>query len=201
MSSIVVAGNTSGSVTLAAPDIAGTTTLTLPAMSGTVVTNVNGDLYPLKSGTAVASTSGTAIDFTSIPSWVKRITVMFDKVTVNTTSSVIIVQIGSGSVTTSGYVSQAVQGNAGSGVITNGFYGYSSGGNATYSNSGLMTLSLITSNTWVENSIFNYTNVTSIGSIGSGASPTLSGALERVRITTSAGTAAFTGGTINIMYE
>jgi hypothetical protein len=31
----------------------------------------------IKSGTAVASTSGTSIDFTSIPSWVKRVTVMF----------------------------------------------------------------------------------------------------------------------------
>jgi len=38
MSSVVIAGNTSGSVTLSAPDIAGTTTLTLPSTSGTVVT-------------------------------------------------------------------------------------------------------------------------------------------------------------------
>lgn len=38
MSSIVVAGDTSGSVTLQAPSVAGTTTLTLPSTSGTVVT-------------------------------------------------------------------------------------------------------------------------------------------------------------------
>jgi hypothetical protein len=37
MSSVVIAGNTSGTVTLLAPDIAGTTTLTLPTTSGTVV--------------------------------------------------------------------------------------------------------------------------------------------------------------------
>ena len=43
MSSIVVAGDTSGSVTLSAPAVAGTTTLTLPSVSGTV----------LASGTAV----------------------------------------------------------------------------------------------------------------------------------------------------
>lgn len=43
MSSVVIAGNTSGSVTLAAPDVAGTTTLTLPATSGTVA-RVSGDL-------------------------------------------------------------------------------------------------------------------------------------------------------------
>ena len=43
MSSIVVAGNTSGSITLAAPDVAGTTTLTLPATSGTVLTTASTD--------------------------------------------------------------------------------------------------------------------------------------------------------------
>ena len=37
MSEIVIAGNTSGSVTIAAPDVAGTTTLTLPASSGTIL--------------------------------------------------------------------------------------------------------------------------------------------------------------------
>ena len=41
MSSVVIAGNTSGSVTLAAPDVAGTTTLTLPATSGTVLTSAS----------------------------------------------------------------------------------------------------------------------------------------------------------------
>ena len=39
MSSVVIAGDTSGSVTLAAPSVAGTTTLTLPASTGNVVTD------------------------------------------------------------------------------------------------------------------------------------------------------------------
>lgn len=38
MSSVVIAGDTSGTVTLSAPSVAGTTTLTLPSTSGTVVT-------------------------------------------------------------------------------------------------------------------------------------------------------------------
>ena len=42
MSSIVIAGDTSGSVTLQAPAVAGTTTLTLPATSGTVLTTASG---------------------------------------------------------------------------------------------------------------------------------------------------------------
>jgi hypothetical protein len=39
MSSVVIAGNTSGTITLDAPAVAGTTVLTLPATSGTVITN------------------------------------------------------------------------------------------------------------------------------------------------------------------
>jgi len=39
MSSIVIKGNTSGQIELAAPDVAGSTTLTLPTGTGTVITD------------------------------------------------------------------------------------------------------------------------------------------------------------------
>ena len=39
-------------------------------------TGVSGNSGALVSGTAV-SASGTAVDFTGIPSWAKRVTVMF----------------------------------------------------------------------------------------------------------------------------
>jgi hypothetical protein len=41
MSSVVIAGNTSGTITLDAPAVAGTTTLTLPTTSGTIITTGN----------------------------------------------------------------------------------------------------------------------------------------------------------------
>lgn len=41
MSSILIAGNTSGTITLDAPAVAGTTTLTLPTTSGTVLTSAS----------------------------------------------------------------------------------------------------------------------------------------------------------------
>jgi hypothetical protein len=69
MSSLVLTGDTSGQVTIAAPAVAGTNTLTLQAATATSAVNTL--------STAVASTSGTAIDFTNLPPWVKRITVMF----------------------------------------------------------------------------------------------------------------------------
>ncbi len=41
MSSVVIAGNTSGTITLDAPNVAGTTVLTLPTANGTVLTTGN----------------------------------------------------------------------------------------------------------------------------------------------------------------
>lgn len=70
MASIVVAGDTSGTVTLAAPAVSGTTTLTLPTTSGTVLTSastISGSqgASMVLIGSVTASNSAT-VDFTSI---------------------------------------------------------------------------------------------------------------------------------------
>ena len=58
MSSVVISGDTSGTVTLAAPANAGTTTLTLPTTSGTVATISNGTWTPVlaQSGLTITQT-------------------------------------------------------------------------------------------------------------------------------------------------
>ena len=78
MSSVVIAGNTSGSVTLSAPDVAGTTTLTLPSTSGNVITSANlssnlpaGSVLQVASATktntfSTTSASGTFADITGL---------------------------------------------------------------------------------------------------------------------------------------
>ena len=78
--------------------------LTGATISGATINSstINGGSLTL--GTAQNTTSGTAIDFTGIPSWVKRITVMFNRMSLSGTDH-FLVQIGSGSVTTSGYSS------------------------------------------------------------------------------------------------
>lgn len=68
MSSISVAGDTSGSVTLQAPAVAGSTVLTLPATSGTVLTSASSGTQGTSMvliGSATASASAS-IDFTNI---------------------------------------------------------------------------------------------------------------------------------------
>jgi len=188
MSSIAIAGDTSGSVTLAAPAVAGSTTQTL--------VNVSGTLAPLVSGTAVASTSGTSIDFISIPSWVKRITVMFSGVSASGTSLVQI-QLGNGSFQTTGYTSCAAS-DASKNTSTTGILAVANGF-ATSTIFGSIQFNLIGSNIWVASGVTNRVVVEQNAFIAGGV--TLSGVLDRVRITTVNGTDTFDAGTINIMYE
>jgi hypothetical protein len=189
MSSVVISGDTSGTVTLAAPAVAGSNTLTLLAATATSSVNTL--------ATAVASTSGTSIDFTSIPSWVKRITVMFNAISTTGTSNYQ-VQIGAGSVTTSGYTSGSAEGTTGA-ISTTGFTAFQSPVAArTYS--GVMTITSITGNTWVYSSVLACVSNAQTATQAAG-NIALGGTLDRVRITTVNGTDTFDAGSVNILYE
>jgi len=149
-------------------------------------------------GTAVASTSGTSITFTSIPSWVKRITVMLSGVSGSGTSPRLI-QIGTGVVTTSGYVSSST-GGAASVSTTSSTAGFILENSAVAADTSNITcvITNVTGNTWLSSSIGS----TSIPAfrVGSGAI-TLGGTLDTLRIFTANGTDTFDAGTINILYE
>ena len=152
-------------------------------------------------GTPLATTSGTNIDFTSLPSSAKKITVMFDGVSTNGTSS-FLVQIGdSGGVEATGYKCQ-------------GFYFSTGGGNANFTTGfgintaaqvttiyGQIELSLLDSstNTWSCSGVFSEP-VLGVSMYTSGAK-SLSATLDRVRITTVSGTDTFDAGKINILYQ
>jgi hypothetical protein len=198
--SIVLVGSTSGSCTLQEQAVAGTTVLTLPVGTGTVVANnVNSAIV---SGTAV-SASSTSVDFTSIPSWVKRITIMFQDVSTSGTSAPMI-QVGTGGTpTTSGYnisYSQllATPAQNTSSATTSGIVIFSN--NASYAFSGFITACNITGNSWTFNGIVGNKTTTSQTSLSAG-SISLAGVLNIVRITTVGGTDTFDAGTINILYE
>jgi hypothetical protein len=155
----------------------------------------------LVSGTSQASTSGTSIDFTGIPSWVKRVTVMFNGVSTNGTSNYQI-QIGSGSVTTTGYLSvssvNAVS-SVGSTAFTTGFGIQNGATAATTVNQGAVTIYLLSGNVYVANGLVSNSDVAR--TVNTAGSITLGGALDRVRITTVNGTDTFDAGSINILYE
>lgn len=196
MSSVVISGNTSGAITLSAPAVAGTNTITLPALTGTVV--VAGQNSAITAGAAVASTSGTSIDFTSIPSWVKRITVMFQGVSTNG-ASFLQIQVGAGSVTTSGYLGSGgdIIGATAS-TFTSGF-GTQASANAAHIRNGAVRITNFSGNNWVADGVIGLSNGGQI--FLTGGSIALGGTLDRVRITTVNGTDTFDAGTINILWE
>lgn len=206
-----------GSVTLTTPSTAVDYTATFPANTGNVVTDsatqtlTNKTLTSptiggtpvmsasvITSGTVQVSTSGTNIDFTGIPSWVKRVTVMFYGVSTSGTNS-ILVQLGdSGGVETTGYISTSVQLSGGglTDTSTAGFIIRS----ATASNvfSGSMVIENVNGNDWVSQSIVKQTTIAI--AVGAG-DKSLSATLDRVRITTVGGTDTFDAGSINTLYE
>jgi hypothetical protein len=173
----------------------------LPASSGTItVAGVNSNIV---TGTSQATTSGTSKDFTSIPSWVKRITIMLNGVSLNGTAHLLI-QIGTGGTpTTSGYSSTSsfalASGSASGGVSsTAGYIMYIA--TASYVLSGHIVLTNISGNIWVSSGLIS--NATTTPYTGQTAgNGTLSGTLDMVRITTSNGTDTFDAGSVNILYE
>jgi len=156
----------------------------------------------LVSGTLVASTSGTSIDFTGIPSWVKRVTVMFNGVSLSGTATLLF-QIGAGSIANTGYAGNSSYGTGatGAGISSTSGFPINNAALATETVSGTAIFSLLNSSTgfWVMQLVGN------LGSAGyfliSSGSKTLSGTLDRVRLTTSNGTDTFDAGSINILYE
>jgi len=193
MSSIINASTSSGLIQTA--DTSGTLELQSGGTTKFTVSST-GAYGQVVSSTAVASTSGTSIDFTSIPSWAKRITVIFNGVSLNSTSNFLI-QLGAGSVTTSGYSSSgyayggAATSTAGTVIIS---------GAASRLTTANTVICLISSNTWVTSSVYAGDPSASGGGVSTGTI-TLGGTLDRVRITTVSGTDTFDAGSINIMYE
>jgi hypothetical protein len=157
----------------------------------------------LVSGTSVASTSGTSIDFTGIPSWVKRVTVMLNGVSTNGSSQQL-VRLGiSSGIQTTGYVSGwSFFGNGllpGSTTSTSGFGVWCA--SASDFNYVHITFTLVSGNTWTCSHMGAIIAPTAGFGSGGGGAVTLSGTLDRVRITTVNGTDAFDAGSINILYE
>lgn len=152
-------------------------------------------------GTDVASTSGTSIDFTGIPSWANRVTIMLSDVSTNG-SGTLLAQIGdSGGIEPTGYTSAS--GNifgttVASASSTSGFVFNS----ALPANilSGAIVLSRRNGNAWVCSGLIG-TTVGTVQTITSTGTKTLSATLDRVRVTTSGGVDTFDGGNINVSWE
>jgi hypothetical protein len=165
------------------------------------VTINSGAILGITSGTAVASTSGTSITFSSIPSWVKRITVGFMGVSTNGTAN-IQVQLGvSATAIITGYLGGAWSSNTNNTAFTTGF-GLTAANAATRFQYGNMTLTNMSGNLWTATgAVFDaFSSAASV----SGGHISLGGVCDSIRIiasTTGAPADTFDAGSINILYE
>jgi len=173
-----------------------------PNVTGAVTATQDQLNAVLTNGTAQASTSGTAINFTSIPSWVKRVTVNLSGVSTNGTDNLLIQLGDSGGIESSGYLaglSLAAGSSLSSANSTDGF-SIATGSAATVLH-GTLTLTLLdaATNTWAASGVFGHSNAAQVSWLA--GSKALSATLDRVRITTSSGVNTFDAGLINIQYD
>ena len=161
-------------------------------------TNGIARVSPLVSFAAVASTSGTSVAFTGIPSWARRITVMLQGV--STTGSQLGIQLG----TSSGFVTSGYLGSCGDGgtplLYSSTFLaspGFGAGG--AYVAHGMFILTNVSGNSWVEQHTGGRSDTAQ--TFYGGGSIALSGTLTQLRLTAPNGTDTFDAGTVNVMYE
>jgi hypothetical protein len=169
---------------------------------GTANTPVWSNISPITQATAKVTTSGTAVnilfsDTITDASSVKKITIMLKGVSLSG-NAVPIIQLG----TSSGFVStgyNATAFNEGA-TSTNGTAGFPlrGSGDLAFTFSGNIVITSFGSNTWVQSGIVRPAS----DKLGfSAGEVTLASTLDRVRITTVAGTETFDAGSINILYE
>jgi len=216
MANIITAGNSTNGGTAISTDTSGTLNIVTGSGSGATAVTVDGSgnvavtgtitasggvSGGIRSGTAVASTSGTSIDFTSLPTGIKRITVMFNGVSLSGTSSVLIQLGDSGGFETTGYVSTSVlnrDGTTPTGLTsTSGFIIVTAVAANTLLGNAVLTS--VSGNSWVLSSAYGMSGSTHAGTTG--GNKTLSDTLTQLRITTVNGTDTFDAGSINILYE
>jgi len=172
--------------------------ITTAEIAGSAVTTAK-LAQPMTLATAQASTSGTAIDFTGIPSWVKKITVMFNNVSTSGASS-LQMQLGDAtSIETTGYLGST--GYAGSPSVaarsTTGLLVAQV--DAETVTMGMAIITLVSGTSWVHQAVTGRSTTDYVNMAG--GSKTLTGTLTRIRITTVNGTDTFDAGSVNIMYE
>jgi len=185
----------SGAIVLASGATLASPTLNSPTFGGTP----GSSLITRMSAGGVSASGNTSIDFTSMPSWINAITVMFSDI--SNGGSFILVQLGTSSgFATSGYVSICNDLDGGGGSSSNS----STAGLIMRVQApagvinGLMNIAYMGSNRWAANvTCMSIATVVFMG----GGTVTLGGTLDRVRITTVSGSDAFDSGTINVSYQ
>jgi len=184
-------------------------TFTETGITGNLVGNVTGNVTGslTQGGSLTLATAQTApftapntyADFTGIPSWVRRITVMLSGASSNGNADFLLQLGNSGGIENTGYVSTSITtDNVGSSTGSNSTSGFIWLTEGVLLTSGMFVISNVSGNIWTS---FHQGVIAPTNIVGGGGTKTLSSTLTQLRITTVNGTDTFDAGTINIMFE
>lgn len=184
--------------------------ITQPSADGTdrqvIATNGSGVLSfasraSIVRGTSVASTSGVSIAFTSLPTWVRKLTMILNGVSTNGTADILLRLSTGGVFASSGYVSnmQVLQGGASSSGVNNSVGFVISQGSTSVITTGTYQFINNDGNGWIGTGVFAYEHAV-VGAFGAGR-VTLGGTLDGIQIVTANGSDTFDAGSVNIIYE
>lgn len=204
---LAVADGGTGNATLTANSVLlGNDTSAIQQVSSAIAGNVlrtNGTTWQSQNNLLFSSaqnaTSGTSIDFTGLPSWVKRISILLSGISTTSSSSKLIQLGDSGGFENTGYLGSESNSTSsvGSANVNNGF-GIRSVSAADIIH-GKIYLDNISGNTWVASGILALSNTPY--TLYLAGTKSLSDVLTQIRLTTVNGTDTFDAGTINIIYE
>ena len=189
--------------TIGVDSIVGYSSATDLAIAGIPIlsSSIGGDYLRVAGKTATASTSGTSISFTSIPTWARRITIMMAGVSTDNTSPLLIKLGTSGGIVSTGYVSTGARMAAAGTTVDSSTAGFLVNATAaTDAVSGTLTISLLDPTNYIYTADHTLKAATTAVMSG-GGSVTLSGGVTQLSITTVGGTANFDAGSINVLYE
>jgi|688.fasta_scaffold02023_14 hypothetical protein len=147
------------------------------------------------------SVSGQNIDFTNIPSWVRRITIGFSSMSTSGTNDVAI-RLGTASgIETTGYsgsISSIVSGSSPGGLNPTAYAQivYTASAGASTHGTAIVTLISSSTNLWVVNGVYGRSDGAHTGTFG--FSKSLSGTLTQLRVFTGD---TFDAGTLSCFYE
>ncbi len=150
----------------------------------------------------IQTASGTSVDFTSIPAGTKKVIIMFDGISLNSSNN-ILVQIGdSGGIKTTGYISTGtrpiISGPTAGGSNTAGFIVQAQETADALHGHMMLTLMDEATNLWI--SSHSMTGKIGIATLGGGGSRNLSTALTQIRVISSSGN-TFDAGRLNIQFS
>lgn len=148
---------------------------------------------------AQATTSGTNIDITGIPSWAKKVTVMLSGVSTNGTSPTTLRLGTAGGVDSAGYVGSVVNQSGATTAAFSTSFQMNVAQAAADTLNGIVELCKVSGDTWVMHGNLAYPTGDALRT--SAGSKALTGSLDRIRLTTNGGTDTFDAGTISILVE